>query len=781
MTNRTDLLNQLETGAYWGAGVTFKRSNAVPLEKYSIFGSLADAQEYALNNGVAYPGQTLAVVTDSNEVTLYIVQAGATTAETSLAEVGKATLGDGKSIDLNGETLSVHDFGKCYFAYDNDKHQYSTEKTSGWKAGLEPKVRLVSDATGAYEIAWYEPNPTTVEGLSTSITALQQTVETMEGNYTTVTGNVTTLQGKVSTLEGQASNHDTDLADLKSNVYRKNEVYTQSETDEKISAAVAAQTHMTTKVVTEVDAVTQDNVIYLIKDTDATGTDVYLQYLRINGQAVCIGDTSTDLTGYATEDWVTGKGYAVAADVTESISGVQSNINKVDAKFASYTTTEDLNTLLGGYATDSELSAAVKTVDDKAVANAGKIADNETAISNLTTRIEAAEGNITANDGDINTINGKIDTINDEIADINTTIGNLNTEFATDSELAATKTEIEGKIADEVEALDEKINLKANSADVYTQDQTDTKISDAIAALDVTDTKVANKVVLAVSETDGKISVTRDSITASYISDFDTKVQAKVDAAVENEAEAREALATRVSAVETASATHATKSELAGVSSVANTASTNVTNLTQTVSELSQTHAADKAAIDESIAGINTKFNSYYTSSQVDTKLSDYAKTSDVNTTISSITTDIQGINDTIAALGDTYATDEELADAVETLQGSINGVEGALNNYVPKTRKVNGKSLDADITITLTELGGETPEGAQAKANAALAAAKSDAADKVSAATETITGAYQAADTTLSNRIKAIEDTYVKHSDEAIEYILDCGGAAAR
>ena len=47
MTNRTDLLNQLETGAYWGAGVTFKRSNAVPLEKYSIFGSLADAQEYA--------------------------------------------------------------------------------------------------------------------------------------------------------------------------------------------------------------------------------------------------------------------------------------------------------------------------------------------------------------------------------------------------------------------------------------------------------------------------------------------------------------------------------------------------------------------------------------------------------------------------------------------------------------------------------------------------------------------------------------------------------------
>ena len=101
---------------------------------------------------------------------------------------------------------------------------------------------------------------------------------------------------------------------------------------------------------------------------------------------------------------------------------------------------------------------------------------------------------------------------------------------------------------------------------------------------------------------------------------------------------------------------------------------------------------------------------------------------------------------------------DEELADAVETLQGSINDVQRALNNYVPKTRKVNGKSLDADVTITLTELGGETPSGAQAKADAALAAAKSDAADKVSAATEAITGAYQAADTTLSNRIKAIE-----------------------
>ena len=42
----------------------------------------------------------------------------------------------------------------------------------------------------------------------------------------------------------------------------------------------------------------QENVIYMIKDTTATGDDKYAEYMLIGGEVVKIGDTSTDLTDY---------------------------------------------------------------------------------------------------------------------------------------------------------------------------------------------------------------------------------------------------------------------------------------------------------------------------------------------------------------------------------------------------------------------------------------------------------------------------------------------------
>lgn len=50
--NLFDKLN----GSKWNAGVTFERTNPVPLEKYSVFRTLAEAEEYAASNAVAYPG-----------------------------------------------------------------------------------------------------------------------------------------------------------------------------------------------------------------------------------------------------------------------------------------------------------------------------------------------------------------------------------------------------------------------------------------------------------------------------------------------------------------------------------------------------------------------------------------------------------------------------------------------------------------------------------------------------------------------------------------------------
>lgn len=67
-----DKLFEKLAGSFWNAGVTFERTNPVPLEKYSIFKTLAEAETYATTSPVAYPGQPIAVVGDDN-TTLYFI------------------------------------------------------------------------------------------------------------------------------------------------------------------------------------------------------------------------------------------------------------------------------------------------------------------------------------------------------------------------------------------------------------------------------------------------------------------------------------------------------------------------------------------------------------------------------------------------------------------------------------------------------------------------------------------------------------------------------------
>ena len=107
---------------------SFKRQGCFPLEAYSVFYATADktafeaAHDYAANNGIAYVGQTLAVVTTKAEdltvvedVTFYIIADAAGT----LQEVGKATNGDGNTITLNDGVLSLTGFESAGAAMTN--------------------------------------------------------------------------------------------------------------------------------------------------------------------------------------------------------------------------------------------------------------------------------------------------------------------------------------------------------------------------------------------------------------------------------------------------------------------------------------------------------------------------------------------------------------------------------------------------------------------------------------------------------------------------------------
>lgn len=217
---RDNFFSQLEAGARWNAGVSFYRTNPLPLDDKSVFDSLEAAQTYA-QSATAYPGQIIAVVANDGANTYYgIAQDG------TLESIGGSAAGDNKTIVLTeGGTLSLKDFGVQYYKFipgdtiisgdwtypgtmpstdqgavegaycqaggqwyiytsgswttteETPNADSSYELTQGFIDGLEPKVRMVS--AGNFELAWYEPNPTTVEGLQSAVSSLQQQVANM--------------------------------------------------------------------------------------------------------------------------------------------------------------------------------------------------------------------------------------------------------------------------------------------------------------------------------------------------------------------------------------------------------------------------------------------------------------------------------------------------------------------------------------------------------------------------------------------------------------------------
>lgn len=171
--------------------VAFNPQTAFPLDARYYFDSLSAAQtaaqgavEVGSASGTYFFGQTVVVV-ESSVATLYVIQPDGT-----LKPVGSTVLGDGKSITVVDGQVQLVGFAEA-------------------QPGQQPRI----GAGGSLE--WYTPDSSTVEGL-------QQTV----GQLQTDVGE---LQSDVGTIN--------DTLETKANV---SDVYTQTQTDEKIAAAVSS-------------------------------------------------------------------------------------------------------------------------------------------------------------------------------------------------------------------------------------------------------------------------------------------------------------------------------------------------------------------------------------------------------------------------------------------------------------------------------------------------------------------------------------------------------------
>ena len=260
--------------------VAFSPLTAFPLDARYYFDSYESAKLAAQraapvgsSDGVYFYGENL-VVTTETDATLYLIQPNKT-----LKEVGKVVLGDNLSIQIIDDVVQLNGFNDHYYAYvadENEANGYKYVLTEGFKAGLEPKVRNTDD--GKYELAWYEPNPITIEGLNSQITTINE--------------NITQINNSIA------------------QVYKKSEVYTKTEAEElvneKVAAGVAAADHLKRKIVNSVDEIDisasdANQYIYLVPKT-AENNDSYDEYLVINGAVEKVGNWGVNLENYYTKD-----------------------------------------------------------------------------------------------------------------------------------------------------------------------------------------------------------------------------------------------------------------------------------------------------------------------------------------------------------------------------------------------------------------------------------------------------------------------------------------------
>lgn len=187
------------------------------------------------------------------------------------------------------------------------------------KSYTDEQVALKADLEHTHEIA-------DVTGLQDALNGKANTVHT----HTTaqVDGLDAALAGKAdkaTTLEG----------------YGITDAYTKGQTDSKIAEAIAAAPHLKREIVQDLPAVgsADANTIYMVPQGGSTsdpGTAAshYNEYMLINGAFELIGSSQVDLTGYATETFVTNAINALDVADTAVANQYVSQVVETDGKIA---------------------------------------------------------------------------------------------------------------------------------------------------------------------------------------------------------------------------------------------------------------------------------------------------------------------------------------------------------------------------------------------------------------------------------------------------------------
>ena len=492
--------------------------SAFPLDGRAYFGSYDAAYTAAQSAKPAgsseskyFYGQQLYVV-ENDVVTTYLIQTNGT-----LKEVGAVTLGDNKTISLSDNgVLSLKSFGVGYYAYipkdvviegeyttvdelpaanageyalvgesyykyngsawtvaedgftpnTEAKHVY----TEGWKTGLEPKV--VASASGdGYELAWYEPSSTTVEGLTSIVAGVQTNVDNLAQ---AVVNNKAEAAADVE-AEAKARTEADDA--LRERIATNEASITTLNGDASTEGSVLKKINdVLVQLVGDGTADTIDSLTELVEWANEHNTDV----VEMNNQ---ITKNKTDISAINTLLGTLPEGVTattVIAYIAEAVSNEQTRAEAAEKELG------DRLTDVEG-AVESLGTAAEKDVEFFATAEQGAKAD--TAIQSV----------VASDNGYISVDNNKVKAYELPSAKVNQLGGVIpdGTSITTDD---SGKVSVAAVNYDKVTGLDTQLTATQNAAVESANDYTD---ENALAKSDIVTTETVAESIEAASE--GKV------------------------------------------------------------------------------------------------------------------------------------------------------------------------------------------------------------------------------------------------------------------------------------
>lgn len=403
--NLFDKLN----GSKWNAGVTFERTNPVPLEKYSVFHTLEDAQAYAAENPVAYPGQLLAVVTDTAVTTYKINVNGSLSQIDAAIDPGDLPISAG-----NGIEFGSHE-GKTTINAKLKNGNGLTVDTDGYLSVQKIDFDTVIDGTtsdsgnAAYTSAIYKALTAIDNRVSSGYVPLSVTND----------ASATDKLQKASDVSAIASNYITELTAAEVTAAAGQAITSISQTKGKITAA-AGKITVASADVTGLSGFV-DNKVKAVDDklSDYAQTSNLNSYIKLSSDlstawkyklsAATAEDPvvlSSDISGLIAAGVTFGGVVATSADITAGKAGQV------------YVLTGTAGTTKEGIVTaDSSTTGFIELGDEGAVANlATKIGALSTKVDNLSNSISAVKvgtATLTATDGQIELTNKTISTLFD--------------------------------------------------------------------------------------------------------------------------------------------------------------------------------------------------------------------------------------------------------------------------------------------------------------------------------------------------------------------------------